>query len=125
MTTIGLFGGQYAVSAERASQRGSLEYWLGRFEQAGGDVILPVKANTLLAYPATLYGYESHDACGKLTGDYQPVKGPGSALGVVRERPEPLVLQAPDDATRPDLAPPPPGETIAWDRRAALCGLAG
>jgi hypothetical protein len=70
--TIGVFGCQYAADTEHSTQRGSLEYWLGRAEQAGVDVILPVKQNSVLAFPSKLYGYESHDAKGKLCGDYVP-----------------------------------------------------
>ncbi len=121
--TIGLFGCQYGAGTEYSTQRGSLEYWLGRFEQAGGNVVLPVKANSLLAFPSTLYGYESHDANGKLTGDYKAFKG-ANATGAIKGKPEPLQIQAKDDPTRPALAEPPPGIEIAWDRRAALCGLA-
>jgi len=69
--TIGLYGCEYAQDGEYAVQRGSLEYWLGRFEQSGGTVVLPQQQCSVLAYPKTLYGYASHDANGKLTGDYK------------------------------------------------------
>ena len=124
VTHIGLWGCQYGADGEYSMQRGSLEYWLGRFEQAGGHVILPVRANTLLSYPAELYGYESHDAQGKLTGGYK------DALKYARGRIEQdgqVKLLEPIDPTekRPALTPPPPGETIAWHRRDTLFTVPG
>lgn len=61
---IGVYGCEYNSDHERGLQRGSLEYWLGRFEESGGKVHLP-PGSTLLNRPAPLYGYESHD---KVTG---------------------------------------------------------
>jgi hypothetical protein len=72
VTHIGLFGCQYA-GAERTTQRDSLTYWLGRFEQAGGTVVIPDRHNTLLTMP--LYGYASHDEHGKLLACYRPMMG--------------------------------------------------
>ena len=118
--TIGLWGCQYGASSEYSAQRGSLEYWLGRFEQAGGNVILPVKGNTVLHDPAELYGYESHDEQGHLVKSYQP------KFAHLRDKKKgvDLIIQAADDLTRPELAPLPDGETaIAWDRRAELFNL--
>jgi len=70
--TIGIFGCEYQSGSEYAIQRGSLEYWLGRFEQSGGRVVLPARESALLNFPRGLYGYESHDAeTGKLKGDYK------------------------------------------------------
>ena len=68
VTHIGLFGCQYA-GAERGTQRDSLTYWLGRFEGAGGTVVIPAKGNTLLV--KELYGYESHDEQGQLIASYR------------------------------------------------------
>lgn len=68
---IGIYGCEYSSDAERGLQRGSLEYWLGRFEQAGGKVHLPVRT-TLLSKPKELYGYQSHDeTTGKLIPAYR------------------------------------------------------
>lgn len=113
--TIGLFGCQYGADTEYSTQRGSLEYWLGRFEQWGGEIVLPVKYNTLLGYPSTLYGYESHDAKGKLTGDYTPrlrfVKRTGTARQIALTPADTV-----SDLKRAGLTPPPDGTPIAWDR---------
>ena len=122
--TIGLFGCQYGADTEYSTQRGSLEYWCGRFEQAGGNLILPVKNNTLLMHPSTLYGYESHDAEGRLTGDYRRKKPQVEQLETPGKTPVQLTVQDPDDWSKPDLAIPPPGVEIAWARREALFGHA-
>lgn len=71
VTHIGLFGCQYAHETEHGVQRDSLTYWLGRFEQAGGTVVIPPKYNTLLSCPPLLYGYDSHDEHGKLVPAYR------------------------------------------------------
>jgi hypothetical protein len=113
VTTIGLFGCNYGADTEHSTQRGSLEYWLGRFEQAGGTVVLPVKASSLLNFPPELYGYESHDDKGRLIGGYADgfalkkrhlEKADGARVT--------LTMLAPDAAVAvSDLAPLPPGET--------------
>ncbi len=72
--SIGVFGCEYQHGSEYAVQRGSLEYWLGRAEQAGVRVVLPSRESALLSYPKGLYGYDSHDENGKLTGEYAPAK---------------------------------------------------
>jgi hypothetical protein len=125
VTTIGLFGCQYGAFTEYSTQRGSLEYWLGRFEQAGGTVVLPVKDNTLLNFPPELYGYESHDAKGRLTGGY--LKGlehkkiiAEAGKGQTLE----LTVVDPNDHGTSRLATPPAGEAINTDRRAKLFGWA-
>lgn len=114
--TIGLFGCQYGASTEYAVQRGSLEYWLGRFEQGGGQVVLPPQYSDVLGYPGKLYGYESHDAdTGKLVPEYKrprhddpkPTLPDGRTLTI-------LDGLKPDE--RPPLMPPPTGEPIAWER---------
>lgn len=69
VTHIGLFGCQY-TGHERKTQRGSLLYWIGRFEGAGGTVVVPKLHNDLLTEP--LYGYASHDERGKLLPCYLP-----------------------------------------------------
>ena len=66
---IGLFGCQYA-GGERGTQRESLIYWIARFEQYGGRVVVPRKFNSLMTQP--LYGYASHDEHGKLIPAYRP-----------------------------------------------------
>ena len=60
VTHLGLFGVSYQTEQERQCQRGSAEYWLGRAEERGIHLVLP-DACGLLAEPAGLYGYESHD----------------------------------------------------------------
>ena len=111
---IGIFGCEYGhKDSEYVRQRGSLEYWLGRFEQAGGTVVMPKKHCSVLNFPSTLYGYASHDDLGRLTGDYkvQP------AVEKPNEPPRPLTVI---DMDRPDgripLMPPPDGAAIAWAR---------
>lgn len=71
LTHIGLYGCQYASNTEYGVQRDSLSYWMGRFEQYGGRLVVPPKWNTLLSQPKELYGYASHDAEGKLTEEYR------------------------------------------------------
>lgn len=71
VTTIGLFGCQYSSDAEHSVQRDSLTYWLGRFEQWGGRIVVPKKYNSLLSQPRGLYGYESHDGEGKLKPEWR------------------------------------------------------
>ncbi len=119
--TIGLWGCQYGADSEYSTQRGSLEYWLGRFEQAGGKVILPVRTNTLLNWPAELYGYESHDDKGKLVGGYAQGLRLKKQLtqGADNKPVELTVIETPEKRPEHPLAPPN-GETIAWDRRATL-----
>ena len=59
----------WRTAAEEAeNHRPRIDKYLRAVEQAGGEVVLPVKDNTLLNFPAELYGYESHDEAGKLTG---------------------------------------------------------
>jgi hypothetical protein len=120
--TVGLFGCQYGAHTEYSTQRGSVEYWLGRFEQYGGEVVLPVKHNTVLAYPSTLYGYESHDAKGKLTGDYTPRKPVVTKATSKGQEVLPLTVES---ASAPEPHKPlPTGEGVAWGRRDALFGRA-
>jgi hypothetical protein len=119
--TIGLWGCQYGADSEYSTQRGSLEYWLGRFEQNGGTVILPVKSNTLLNWPAELYGYQSHDEKGRLTGGYlQGLKFKKTLVEKKSGPPVEITLADPADKSRPVVMPPPGGEAVAWDRRALL-----
>ena len=113
---LGLFGCQYGAGTEYAVQRGSLEYWLGRFEQWGGRVILPPKYNDVLNYPAKLYGYESHDPeTGKLVPEYRRpgadvIKKPDGQIAALT-----AITDLPPEK-RPPLMPPPNGEPIAWQR---------
>lgn len=72
VTAIGLFGINYGTEGEYVRQRGSAEYWLGRAAERGVRIVLPSQCN-LLAEPALLYGYESHDeVTGLLRPEYQP-----------------------------------------------------
>lgn len=119
--TLGLFGCQYGAATEYAVQRGSCEYWLGRFEQAGGQVILPPKYSDLLNYPSKLYGYESHDPeTGKLIPEYKrplvvdTVKKPDGQIETL------LAIDPKIAENRPPLMPPPNGEPIAWERSGLL-----
>lgn len=121
VTHIGMFGCEYSADTEHSTQRGSAEYWLGRFEQAGGNVIIPAKRSTLLAFPAGLYGYESHDDKGRLCGDYIP------KLRATEMKPngtKRVVTMTPVDLSTPEaqaLIPRPPnGEPIAWERVGAV-----
>ena len=117
VTHIGLFGCQYAHETEHGVQRDSLTYWLGRFEQYGGIVVLPPKYNTLLSCPPLLYGYESHDAQGKLVPAYRatPTVTVKKADGTQEHR----VLQ-PIDMDKAEGRVPlmklPNGEAPAWNR---------
>jgi hypothetical protein len=117
--TIGLWGCQYGVESERQVQRGSLEYWLGFFEGLGGHVILPGKKNTLLAFPQGLYGYESHDEHGNLTGDYARMTEINKSK---TDKDGKLVTLTPIPAgeKRPNVRALPNAEEIAWARRELL-----
>lgn len=123
--TIGLWGCQYGADTEYSTQRGSLEYWLGRFEQAGGQVIMPVKHNNVLAFPGSLYGYESHDAKGHLCGDYR-VRAKvmkADARGV--KVPTPLTPTHLTDGERANIPPLPNGDRPDWARYDELFGRHG
>lgn len=118
VTHLGLFGCQYAADSEYGVQRDSCIYWLGRFEQAGGIVVLPRKQNTLLCLPKGLYGYESHDDKGKLMPEYRPrpivklseIDAPGlSNIKTFPVDPETAEGRAP-------LMQLPNGEEPAWER---------
>ena len=114
VTTIGLFGCQYSAETEHGVQRDSLTYWLGRFEQWGGRIVVPPVYNSLLAQPKGLYGYASHDAEGKLVEEYRLKKPAVATVTVtgVRES-HPLTILAPDD---PVSGLMDVGEPVAWDR---------
>lgn len=112
VTHVGLFGCQYSGGGEREKQRESLLYWMGRFEQAGGTLVIPPAQNTLFEMP--LYGYASHDAStGKLVPAYAPVPGP---VTIDRDGVPTALLPMPADGSRPVLMAPPPGVEIAWER---------
>lgn len=71
VSAIGLWGVDYGSEGEYVRQRGSAEYWLGRAAERGIRIVLPEQC-TLLAEPALLYGYESHDeVTGLLKDDYK------------------------------------------------------
>jgi hypothetical protein len=97
---IGLFGCQYAGS-ERGVQRESLIYWIGRFEQMGGRVVVPRARNTVMVQP--LYGYASHDEKGDLLPAYR--HKPMTAKAHTKA----FVLHAPSDVP---LAPLPAGQPV-------------
>ncbi|HEX2674846.1 MAG TPA: hypothetical protein VHM25_28415, partial [Polyangiaceae bacterium] len=110
---IGLWGCQYAGN-ERGTQRESLLYWLGRFEQSGGRLVVPRRNNTLMTQP--LYGYASHDDDGKLVPQYRLLPG---APPKVEQSDNPQ-WETPTQAQLDELLVN--GEAPALDRRAALLG---
>lgn len=110
VTHIGLFGCQYKADSEYGVQRESCVYWLGRFEGAGGTVVLPPKHNNLLTTPRELYGYESHDEHGKLIPSYT------KAPTVTKDGVAHTLTPVPEDG-HVDLMPGP--LPVAWDRAAA------
>jgi hypothetical protein len=112
--TIGLFGCQYKCDTEYGIQRGSCEYWLGRFEQYGGTLVLPGPRQTLLNKPSKLYGYESHDADGKLIAEYR-----AQTAAVAKTDAHGHAAMAPLTILEPSAAPPRHldiGEPVAWER---------
>ncbi len=118
--TVGVFGCEYQHGSEYSAQRGSLEYWLGRYEQWGGKVVLPHATNPklqpLLEYPATLYGYGSHDDKGKLCGDYKsnPIVTVPTKEGVQHKE---LAVVAQDGSCAVPLAKPPNGVSVDWSKQ--------
>lgn len=119
---IGLFGCEYAIGKERAVQRDSLMYWLGRAEQAGVELVLPVRKTTLLR-PHELYGYESHDKHGKLTGPYA-VKAEKEQIEVEKGNGQREVRDLmPLRVDGVKLPRPPDGEDVAWDRAEQFYGI--
>jgi hypothetical protein len=117
VTHIGLFGCQYSHETEHGVQRDSLTYWLGRFEQAGGTVVIPAKHNTLLCAPNLLYGYESHDKDGKLVPQYTvaPMVTVKKKDGSQERRALTMLDQTKAEGRIP-LMKLPNGETPAWGR---------
>ena len=121
VTHIGLFGCQYSAETEHGVQRDSLTYWLGRFEQYGGTVVIPARHNTLLCQPPLLYGYESHDEHGKLVPQYRTVptvtvkKADGTA-----EKRELAPVNMESAEGRLPLMVLPNGEAPAWERSGHL-----
>jgi hypothetical protein len=77
---------------------------MGRFEQAGGILVIPPRANTLLTQE--LYGYESHDAQGKLIPSYR-------LRPTMEHKGKAMQLYQPSEVA---LMDPLPGEAIAVDR---------
>lgn len=117
VTHIGLFGCQYSHETEHGVQRDSLTYWLGRFEQYGGHVVIPAKHNTLLCSPDLLYGYESHDEDGKLVPKYRTV--PMVTVEKKDGTKERHALELTDLLTkdnRDKVMQLPNGEAPAWER---------
>lgn len=119
VTHIGLFGCQYSHVTEHGVQRDSLTYWLGRFEQAGGTVVLPPVENSLLCSPSLLYGYESHEANGQLVPAYRAT--PMVTRRTTRGQDERRVLVPLVPADVPPLGN---GEAPNWARYEALFGRA-
>lgn len=76
VTHLGFFGVNYGkqtalgADCEYGTQRGSCEYWMGRAEAVGVQLVIP-DGCTLLADPKELYGPESHDAQGQLVESYR------------------------------------------------------
>jgi hypothetical protein len=113
VTHLGLWGINYGHDTEYEIQRGSAEYWLGRAEERGVQVFLPDEC-TLLAEPAGLYGYESHDENGhrlsrwaerprKASQTIRPIK-PGEKVAIA-EPPQWLKSEiAEEESRRPDWA---------------------
>ena len=113
--TIGLFGINYGIETEYVRQRGSAEFWLGRAVERGIRVVLPRQCS-LLAEPALLYGYESHDEeTGKLKPEYKRKEWEPTTIvplkpGEVYKRAEPpkeilhLIAQEAEDYPRPAWA---------------------
>jgi len=130
VTHIGLFGCQYSHETEHGIQRGSCEYWMGRFEQYGGTLVLPPRFCNLLAVPSKLYGYESHDERGKLIEEYRPkVKVPTITRPTVDGKGTEHIALTPirsDSAEgRPPLMALPDGEQPAWERSGLAVDDAG
>lgn len=119
-THLGLWGCQYSNDSEYSVQRDSLTYWLGRFEQAGGVVVLPTKWNTLLAVPKALYGYGSHDAHGKLTAEYTSKKASSVSTAAAPATQEYLVDPITGTCAMPLMVDPE--EAPDLDRAARLYG---
>lgn len=119
VTHIGLFGCQYANDSEYAVQRDSLSYWMGRFEQAGGRLVVPQKWNSLLSYPKGRYGYDSHDAEGKLVDEYRQ-RPSGKVTATKEGAPLTPTISYPVDpdtgACEMPLMALPDGEPVAVDR---------
>lgn len=100
VTTIGLFGINYAIQSEYLMQRASCEYWIGRAQERGIHVILPEQC-TLLREPGLLYGYESHDEeTGIIKREYKVKEWtraetiePGPPPPELRAKPTPEILE--------------------------------
>ena len=125
VTHLGFFGVNYGKSTaigadcEYGTQRGGTEYWMGRAEALGVQLVIPAGC-TLLAEPKELYGYASHDADGKLVESYtkrtwlKPSSQPKRPLDPVSglEAPPPEVLAEiaveAREAPRPPWAPKAP-----------------
>lgn len=76
VTSIGLWGINYALESEYVKQRASCEYWIGRAQERGIHIVLPDQCS-LLRDPALLYGYESHDEqTGVLKAEYAQKEWP-------------------------------------------------
>lgn len=111
VTHIGLFGCQYSHETEHGVQRDSLTYWLGRFEQAGGTLVIPPKHNSLLCSPSLLYGYASHDEHGKLVPEYTAPVTITKAKGDGTKERRALYAVKDDGSCDVPLMPLPQGET--------------
>src|SRR5262245_34163466 len=76
VTTLGLFGINYAIQSEYIKQRACAEYWIGRAQERGIHIVIPEQCS-LLRDPMPLYGYDSHDeVTGLLKADYTEHRWP-------------------------------------------------
>ena len=100
---------------------------MGVAEGRGVHVVLP-QGSTLLADPKELYGYESHDADGRLVESYRrrtwfrpfgtattdKAPAPAPAPGAI----EPIPAEIADEIARERLTNPPPAEWVETYARA-------
>jgi hypothetical protein len=110
VTHLGFFGVNYSPDCEYGTQRGSTEYWMGRAEALGVHLEMP-ETCTLLADPKELYGYQSHDADGKLVHAYTKrvwTKTPETTTKVGADGLETPPAGVAEAARRERLETPPP-----------------
>lgn len=107
VTHIGIFGCQYKHETEYGVQRESCVYWLGRFEGAGGTILLPPKENNLLTTPRELYGYESHDDKGQLIPAYNKIATMAKRPQKTTDGPKMHVLELGEVPEHMDIGEPP------------------
>jgi hypothetical protein len=115
VTTIGLFGINYAIQSEYVMQRASAEYWLGRAQERGLKIVLPEQCS-LLREPRLLYGYESHSEETGLQKQEYKVKAwpldeirPGQTTLLAKPTPE-----VAEDIQQEEMDYPRPDWAVAW-----------